>query len=115
MSGRDKEIAVSTEEELKLRKSFEFGAYLLITQYLGKMYGIDELERFARFWGETAASLERKSLVARSRKEFLEFEARIEKIWVGREVEKLDSEEYIGVVMKCPIRLMSNRHRRFAC
>jgi len=107
----DKEIVVSAEEELKLRKSFEFGAYLLITQYLAKKHGVDELERFARFWGETAASPERKSLVTRSKKEFLEFEAKIEKVWVGREVEKLDNEEYIGVVMKCPIKSTSNRHR----
>jgi hypothetical protein len=35
----------------------------------------------------------------------------MEKVWVGREVEKLDSEKYIGVAMKCPIRLTSNRHR----
>ena len=107
----NKEIAVSTEEELKMRKSFEFGAYLLITQYLAETYGINELERFARFWGETAASPDRKRLVARSKQEFLEFEAKIEKVWVGREVEKLDVEGYIGVVRKCPIRLMSNRHR----
>lgn len=107
----DKGITVSTEEELKLRKSFEFGAYLLITHYLVKTYGIDELERFARFWGETAASPDRKSLVARSKQGFLEFEAKVEKVWVGREVEKLDVEGYIGVVRKCPIRLMSNRHR----
>ena len=107
----DKEITVSTEEELKLRKSFEFGAYLLITHYLAKTYGIDELERFARFWAETGASLDRKSLVARSKQEFLEFEAKIEKVWVGREVEKLDAKGYIGVVKKCPIRLMSNRNR----
>jgi hypothetical protein len=106
-----REIIVPTEEELKLRKSFEFGAYSLITQYLAKTYGINELERFARFWGETAASPERKSLAARSKKEFLEFEAKIEKVWVGREVEKLDSEEYIGAVTKCPIKLTSNRHR----
>jgi hypothetical protein len=107
----DKEIVVSPDEELKLRKSFEFGAYLLITQYLARTYDVGELDRFARFWGETAASSERKSLAARSKKEFLEFEAKIEKVWVEREVEKLDGEEYVGVVMKCPIRLMSNRQR----
>lgn len=107
----DKEITVSTEEELKLRKSFEFGAYLLTTHYLAKNYGINELKRFARFWGETGASADRRSLVARSRQEFLEFEARIEKVWVGRKVEKLDVEGYVGVVEKCPIRLMSNQHR----
>jgi hypothetical protein len=107
----NKEIMVSTEEELKLRKSFEFGAYLLITHYLAKNYGINELERFARFWAETAASPDRKSLVAKSKQEFLEFEAKIEKVWVGRKTEKLDVDGYVGVVEKCPIRLMSNKHR----
>jgi len=104
-------MSVSTEEELKLRKSFEFGAYLLITHYLAKNYGINELERFARFWGETGALPNRRSLVAKSKQEFLEFEAKIEKVWVGREVEKLDAKGYIGVVKKCPIRLISNRNR----
>jgi hypothetical protein len=106
----DKEIAVSTEEELKLRKSFEFGSYLMITQYLAKTYGISELARFARFWGETGTS-SRRRIVTRSKQGFLEFEAKIEKVWVGREVEKLDLGEYVGVVRKCPIRVMSNQHR----
>jgi hypothetical protein len=108
----DKKITVSLEEELKLRKSFEFGAYLLITHYLVKTYGIDELERFARFWGESGASPERRNLAAKSSKEFLEFEAKIEKVWVGRETEKLDSDGYIGVVRECQIRLASNRSRK---
>jgi hypothetical protein len=106
-----KEMTVSLEEELKLRKSFEFGAYLLIIHYLAKNYGINELERFARFWAETGASAERRNLVAKSKQDFLEFEAKIEKVWVGRRVEKLDVEGYVGVVEKCPIRLMSNQHR----
>jgi hypothetical protein len=106
----NKEMTVSPEEELKLRKSFEFGAYLLITHYLAKKYGTDELERFARFWAETGASADRRNLVAKSRQDFLEFEAKIEKVWVGRKVEKLDLEGYVGVVEKCPIRLMSNQH-----
>jgi len=107
----NKEMTVSPEEELKLRKSFEFGAYLLITHYLAKNYGIHELERFARFWAETGASADRRNLVAKSKQDFLEFEARTEKVWVGRKVEKLDVEGYVGVVEKCPIRLMSNQHR----
>jgi hypothetical protein len=106
-----KEITVSTEEELRLRKSFEFGAYLLITHYLAKDYGISELERFARFWAETGTSAERRNVVAKSKQDFLEFEAKIEKVWVGRKVEKLDVEGYVGVVEKCPIKLMSNQHR----
>lgn len=36
-------------------KPFEFGAYLLITHYLAKNHGINELERFARFRAETGA------------------------------------------------------------
>jgi hypothetical protein len=107
----NKEMTVSTEEELKLRKSFEFGAYLLITHYLAKNYGINELERFAGFWAEAAASPDRRSLVAKSKREFLEFEAKIEKVWVGRKAEKLDVDGYVGVVEKCPIRLMSNENR----
>jgi hypothetical protein len=106
-----KEMTASPEEELKLRKSFEFGAYLLITHYLVKNYGINELERFARFWAEIGASADRRNLVAKSKQDFLEFEAKIEKVWVGRKVEKLDVEGYVGVVEKCPIRLMSNQHR----
>lgn len=102
---------VSPEEELKLRRSFEFGAYLLITHYLAKTYGINELRKFARFWAETAASPHRKSIVARSKQEFLAFEAKIEKVWVGREVEKLDKKRYVGTTKKCVIRLMSNRNR----
>jgi hypothetical protein len=107
----NKEMRVSPEEELKLRKSFEFGAYLLITHYLAKNHGINELERFARFWAETGASADRRNLVAKSKQDFLEFEAKIEKVWVGRKVEKLDVEGYVDVVEKCPIRLMSNQHR----
>jgi hypothetical protein len=106
----DEKIVVSTEEQLKLRKSFEFGAYLLITHYLAKNYGINELERFARFWAETGAS-SRKGLVAKSKQEFLETEAKIEKVWVGRGARKLNAEGYVGLVRKCPIRLMSNQHR----
>jgi hypothetical protein len=104
-------ITVSKEEELKLRKSFEFGAYLLITQYLAKTYGINELGRFARFWAETAASPSRRSIAAESKRGFLESEAKIEKVWVGREVEKSSLNEYVGVVTRCPIRSMSNEHR----
>ncbi len=107
----NKEITISTEEELKLRKSFEFGAYLLISHYLAKNYGINEFEKFAKFWAETSASGERKSLVAKNKQEFLEFEAKMERIWVGRKAEKLDAKGYIGVVKKCPVRLMSNRNR----
>lgn len=104
-------MTVSPEEKLKLRKSFEFGAYLLITHYLAKNYGVNELESFARFWAETGASADRRNLVAKSEQDFLESEAKIEKVWVGRKVEKLDVEGYVGVVEKWPIRLMSNQHR----
>jgi hypothetical protein len=52
-----KKITISTKEELEMRRSFELGAYLLITHCLAKTYGTDELGRFARFWAETAASV----------------------------------------------------------
>ena len=106
-----KEITISAEEELRLRKSFEFGAYLVITHYLAKTYGVDELRKFAKFWAETAASPQRRSIVARSKQEFLAFEAKVEKVWVGREVEKLDDKGYVGVARDCPIKLMSNKNR----
>jgi len=106
----NKKIAVSSKEEIELRRSFEPGAYLLIGRYLVKIHGMNELERFARFWGETGTS-NRKGLVARSKQEFLETEAEIERVWVGREAKKLDAEGYVGLVKRCPIRLMSNRHR----
>ncbi len=104
------EAIIPIEEELKLRKSFEFGAYLLITHYLAKTYGLGELRRFAQFWAETAAA-GRRSMVEKSKQEFLAFEAKIEKVWVGREIEKLDAEGYVGIVGRCPIRLMSNQNR----
>jgi hypothetical protein len=104
------EVIIPIEEELKLRKSFEFGAYLLITQYLAKTYGLGELRRFAQFWAEIGAA-DRRNMVEKSKREFLAFEAKIEKVWVGREIEKLDAEGYVGIVGKCPIRLMSNQNR----
>ncbi len=106
-----REIPVSLEEEVKLRRSFEFGAYVLMTEYLSKTYGIDELEKFAKFWAETAANADRRAIVARSKEEFLAFEAKIEQVWVGRKIEKLDSEGYVGVTEKCPIRLLTNKFR----
>jgi len=106
-----KEIPITLEEEVKMRRSFEFGAYLLITEYISKTYGTDELERFARFWAETAASPDRRAIIARSKEEFLAFEAKIEKVWVARRVEKLDATGYVGVTEKCPLRLLTNRYR----
>jgi len=105
-----KKMTVSPNKEVELRKSFEFGAYLMISHYLVKTHGMNELERFGRFWGETGAS-GRKGLVARYMQGFLETEAKIERVWVGREVKKLIAEGYVGLVRKCPIRLMSNQHR----
>lgn len=105
-----KAIPVSLEEEVKMRRSFEFGAYLLIIEYITKTYGIDELEKFARFWAETAANPDRRAIIAQSKEEFLAFEAKIEQVWVGRKAEKLDSDGYIGVTEKCPIRLLTNKY-----
>jgi len=68
-------------------------------------------ESLRDFGQKTAASSERRNIVARSKREFLSFEAKIEKVWVGRNVEKLDSEGYVGVVKDCMIRSMSNKYR----
>jgi len=105
-----KDIPVSLEEEVKMRRSFEFGAYLLIIEYISKTYGINELEKFARFWSEIAANPDRRAIIARSKEEFLAFEAKIEQVWVGRKIEKLDSQGYVGVTEKCPIRLLTNKY-----
>jgi len=77
-----KEIIVPLEEELKLRKSFEFGAYILITQYLARTHGLEELRRFAKFWAETASASRRK-ILEKSKQEFIAWEAKIEKVWMG--------------------------------
>jgi len=105
-----KEIIVPLEEELKLRKSFEVGAYILITQYLARTHGLEELRRFAKFWAETASASRRK-ILEKSKQEFLAWEAKIEKVWIGREVERLDGKGYVGVVKSCPLKLIANRHR----
>jgi hypothetical protein len=102
------EMAVSLQEELKLRRSFEFGAYSLIVQYLAKTYGLSELQKFAEFWAKTAAE-DRRNIVEKSKQEFLAWEAKIEKVWIGREIKKLDNEGYIGVVKKCPLRFVTNK------
>lgn len=105
-----KEIIVPFKEELKLRKSFEFGAYILITQYLAGTYGLEELLRFAKFWAE-AASASRRKILEKSKQEFLAWEAKIEKVWIGRDVERLDRKGYVGVVKSCPLKLITNQHR----
>jgi len=105
-----KEMIVPPEEELKLRKGFEFGAYILITQYLARTYGLEELRRFAKFWAEIASASRRK-IFERFKQDFLAWEAKIEKVWVGREVKKLNDKGYIGIVKTCPIRLLTNQHR----
>lgn len=48
-------LAVSPEEKAELRRNFEFGAYLAITQYLAKRYGFGELHNFAEYWAGSAA------------------------------------------------------------
>ena len=103
-------MRVKPEEKAELRRSFEFGAYVMITQYLVKMYGLNELDRFARFWAEMAAEGRRK-IVAKSKKEFLDLEAKIEKVWVDRNVKRLDEKGYVGVVDACPLRKAINASR----
>jgi len=101
---------IPLEEELQLRKSFEFGAYILITRYLATAYGLEELRRFAKFWAETASASRRK-IMEKSKQEFLAWEAKMEKVWIGREVERLDDKGYVGVVKRCSLKLITNRHR----
>lgn len=106
----NKAIRVRAEEEAELRRSFEFGAYVMITQYLAQTYGLEELDRFAKFWAEMAAEGRRK-IMRKSRKEFLDFEAKVEKVWVDRDAEKLDENGYVGVVNVCPLRETININR----
>jgi hypothetical protein len=104
-------IMISAQEELKLARSFEFAAYVLVTRYLVGNYGLRELRRFAEFWAETAAA-QRKSIFEKSKEEFLVEEAKIEKVWVGREAVKLTGMEYVGIVKTCPLRMATNRNRK---
>ena len=97
-------------EEAELRRSFEYGAYLMITQYLTKAHGLEELRRFAKFWAEMAAE-SRREIIRKSTREFLEFEAKVEKVWVDRDAEKLDEKGYVGVVKACPLRKTINKNR----
>jgi hypothetical protein len=102
---------ISDQERLKLARSFEFAAYVLITQYLAGNYGLRELPRFAQFWAETAAA-QRKRIFEKSKKEFLAEEAKIEKAWVGRHATKLTDKEYVGIVKTCPLRMTTNQNRK---
>lgn len=70
---------ISNQEELKLTKSFEFAAYVMITQHLARTHGLEELRRFARFWAKAAAA-SRRTMLERSRKYFLATEAKIENV-----------------------------------
>jgi hypothetical protein len=45
-------MQVEPEERAELRRSFEFGTYIMITRYLAKTYGLKELDKFARFWAK---------------------------------------------------------------
>jgi hypothetical protein len=103
-------LAVSPEEKAELRRNFEFGAYLGITQYLAKRYGFGELHSFAEYWAELAAE-GRRGLIAKSQREFMKTEAKVEKVWVEREVVRLDDEAYVGVVDVCPLRKVINANR----
>jgi hypothetical protein len=105
-----KSMWVRAEEKAELRRNFEFAAYLMITQYLAKTYGLEELQKFAKFWSEMAAEGRRK-IIRKSRKEFLDLEAKVEKVWVDRDAEKLDENGYVGVVEGCPLRKTINNNR----
>jgi hypothetical protein len=101
---------VDPEEKAGLRRGFEFGAYVMITQYIARTYGLKELDRFAHFWAEMAADGRRK-IVAKSKREFLDWEARVEKVWVDRDVKRLDGRGYVGMVDVCPLRKATNANR----
>ena len=102
-------MTISVEERLKLKESFELGAYILISRYLSRTYGLEELRRFADFWARTA-SANRRVILERSQQEFLAWEAKMEKVWVGREVETLDEKTYVGVAPSCPLKRATNQH-----
>jgi hypothetical protein len=103
-------MTVSPEEKAELRRSFEFGAYVMVTRYIAKTHGLNELDRFARFWARMAAD-GRRSIVAKSKREFLEWEAKVENVWVDRDVKRLDAKGYVGVVDVCPLRKAVNANR----
>jgi hypothetical protein len=105
-----KATTVQTKREAELRRNFEFAAYLMITQYLAKTYGLEELRKFAIFWAEMAAEGHRR-IIRKSRKGFFDFEAKVEKAWVDRDVRKLDENGYVGVVKACPLRKTINNNR----
>jgi hypothetical protein len=103
-------LTVSLEEKAELRRNFEFGAYVAITQYLAKKYGLEELRKFSKYWARLAAE-GRRELVAKSQREFMKTEAKVEKVWVEREVVRLDDKAYVGVVNVCPLRKVINANR----
>lgn len=103
-------VRVEPEEKAELRRDFEFGAYVMITQYLVRTYGLEELHKFAKFWAEMVAE-GRQEIVVKSPKEFLDFEAKVEKVWVDRDVKRLDERGYVGVVDVCPLRKAINSNR----
>ena len=100
----------SDREDVKLKRSFEFDAYVLIAKYLAGNYGLEELRRFAIFWAETSVAAEGRML-DKSKEEFLVQEAKIEKAWVGREIETLNANRYVGFVENCPLKLAISQHR----
>jgi hypothetical protein len=103
-------LTIDAEEKAKLRRSFEFGAYVAITQYLARTYGLSELQKFAEFWAGLAAD-QRKHLMSKSHREFIEAEAKVEKVWVDREAKRMDDKGYVGVVDACPLRRATNTNR----
>lgn len=58
--------------------------------------------QFAKFWAEKAAESRRK-IIRRSRREFSDFEAKVEKVWVDWEADNLHENGYVGVVKACPL------------
>ncbi len=103
-------LAQSSREEEELKRVCDYDAYGLIGRYLASNYGLEELRKFAGFWAATVAAA-RGGLLEKSKEQFLAQEARIEKAWLGREVEILNTKKYVGLVESCPLKLTLNQQR----
>jgi hypothetical protein len=53
----------------------------------------------------------RQKIVAKSKREFLDWEAKVEKVWVDRDIKRLDVKGYVVVVDVCPLWKAINANR----
>lgn len=68
------------------------------------------MHKFAGVWAATAAAADRVVL-EKSREEFLVQEASVEKAWMGREVETLNANSYVGLVENCSLKRTITQQR----